>query len=73
MHLTLAEASNKVQVQRFQLGIVGGFNYEFKFGLSAGFNFYRGFIDIIKVEELSNTNFNLNFGYNLTKLLNYLF
>jgi hypothetical protein len=73
MHLTLAEASKKVQVQRFQLGIVGGFDYEFYFGLSAGFHFYKSFVDVIKIEELSTTNYALHLGYNFIRLLKYLY
>jgi hypothetical protein len=66
--LTLTETSNKLQVQRFQLGIVGGLSYEFRFGLGLGFNIYSGLIDIIKVEKFINTNFNFNLSYNFAKI-----
>ncbi|MHB9148283.1 MAG: porin family protein [Candidatus Amoebophilus sp.] len=73
VYLTLTEAKSKVPLQRFQLGIVGGFNYEFALGLVLGFYIYSGLIDIIKADKFVNTNLNFNLSYNFAKLLKYFF
>jgi hypothetical protein len=70
---TLIQLNEQTKVQRLQLGIIWGFNYEFGIGLNLGFNFYSGLIDIIKAERFDNSNINFTLGYNLAKLLKYLF
>jgi hypothetical protein len=72
VHLSLAEAREKVQVRRFQLGMIGGFNYEFGFGLGLGGSFYGGLIGIVKAERVVDSLLLVNLSYNFARLVDYI-
>jgi len=66
----LEDIQEKDQVNRFQFGIVVGFDYEFSFGLTLGLRYSKELIDVLKSKDsVFNWNFRPTLGYNFGKLL----
>ncbi|OJW70276.1 MAG: hypothetical protein BGO68_01940 [Candidatus Amoebophilus sp. 36-38] len=70
---TLTEMNKRVNIQRFQLHIISGCDYEFGFGLNLGVIWFVSFINIIKAEKCIKNNFGYSVGYNFAKLLKYFY
>lgn len=66
----LENIQEKDQVNRFQFGLIGGFDYEFGFGLTCGLSYSKELINALKSNEsFFNWTFRPSVGYNFAKLL----
>lgn len=66
----LEDIKEQDQINRFQFGIVVGFDYEFSFGLTLGLRYSKELIDVLKSKDsLLNWTFRPTLGYNFGKFL----
>jgi len=70
--VNLKELSEQDKINKLQLAIVAGFDYEFEFGLILGISYSKGLIEVIKCKEShSHWTLQLTLGYNLAKFFNF--
>lgn len=66
----IKDIAEQDKISRFQVGVVAGFDYEFKMGLTLGFAIGKDFIKVLQAKDSSfNWTSGLSLGYNFGRFL----
>jgi hypothetical protein len=66
----LKDLAEQDKVSKFQFGLVGGFDYEFKMGLTLGFAISKDFVKMLEAKDSAmNWTSRISLGYNFGRFL----